>query len=137
MSRIQRSVTPAGPGWFVVMVDNDMRATVQPVGAWQVVIDSTANFDDPTVMVEPLIPDGRHGAGVLSAPPETADAAVFGPGQNPLPWAAGIEEWAGRRITVWDVSNWWPSEAPVFATADEGDEVDEENARRAALWGRG
>ena len=45
--------------------------------------------------------------------------AVFGPGQNPLPWAGEIEEWGGERIAEWDVSDWMPSQAPVFATADE------------------
>lgn len=118
MSKIQRSVIPAPPGWFAVMIDEEMKATVQPIGAWQVVTDSSASFDDPVVTVEPLIPNGRHGAGVLSAPSDTLNMAVFGPGQNPLPWAAGIEEW-GDGITAWDVGNWWPSKAPVFATADD------------------
>lgn len=125
MSKIQRSVIPAHPGWFVVMVDEEMRATVQPVGAWQVVIDATDSFDDPTVTVEPMIPGGRYGAGVLSA---VADSVigyeVFSPSQNPLPWAESVEEWAGERIAVWDVSNWRPSKSPLFSVDDEA--ADEE-----------
>lgn len=118
MSKIQRSMMPAPPGWFVVMLDDEMKATVQPVGAWRVVID-TPDGDEPTITCEPLVPHGSQGSGVLSAPTFESALGVFGPGQNPLPWAEKIEEWGGARITVWDVANWWPSQSPVFATPDE------------------
>lgn len=122
MTKIQRSVIPAAPGWFVVMVDEDsLRAVVQPVGAWQVVIDSTVSYDDPTVTVEPLVTDGRHGIWALSAPPENVYTGVFGPGQNPLPWAEAFPSWAGGPISAWDMGNWWPSQAPVFAAVDEAE----------------
>lgn len=106
----------------MVMVDADMTATVHPVGAWQVIIDTTASREEPAVTCEPLVPHGYHGSGVLSATWGRASSiglGVFGPGQNPLLWAEEFETWAGARVTKWDVSNWMPSQSPVFATADE------------------
>lgn len=103
----------------MVLIDEGMTAVCQPVGAWQVVVDSTISHDAPAVSVEPMIPSGKYGTDCLSAPEGYRAMAVFGPGQNPLPWAEWIEELDGRRIAAWDVANWMPSKSPVFATAGE------------------
>lgn len=118
MSHIQRSVIPANPGWFVVLIDEGMTAVCQPVGAWQVVVDATISHDTPVVSVEPMIPGGRFGMDCLSVPEGYRAMAVFGPGQNPLPWAEWVEEVNRQHIAAWDAANWNPGRSPVFATAD-------------------
>lgn len=115
---------PAAPGWFLVGVNDDNVANVMPIGGW-VVIATVNRWDgviqgEPVFTTLPLIGESAWGdVGSLEPPPAHGfEYQVFAPGENPLAWA---EKWEmyGRKIVSWDVSNWWPSKAPVFATVDE------------------
>ncbi len=52
----------------------------------------------------------------------------FAPGENGLRWAEIWQEARGVKIDEWDVRVWWPSKAPLFATADETPQDDTERA---------
>lgn len=75
----------------------------------------------------PLITDSashplRHLGGphlLIDIFPKTATWKTFAPGENGLRWAERWQEETGRRIEQWDVSVWWPSKSPLFATDDE------------------
>lgn len=116
------SVIPAAPGWFLVGVRSEGVANVMPIGGWVVTVTFDGSTrDEPIITTTPLVGMSAWGdAESLEAPPaHDFEYQVFAPGENPLNWAKQWEEVYGRKITTWDVSNWWPSKAPVFATADE------------------
>lgn len=113
------SVIPAAPGWFAVVVDNEDKATVLPIAGWVVTVGHR-EFGDPIILTTPLAGFSAWGdVGSAEAISDDLDYQVFAPGENPLPWAEKWEKQYGRKIASWDVSNWWPSKSPVFATADE------------------
>lgn len=109
---------PAGSYAVVIWPDND--AIVLPV-VGHVVLKTETGHTYITSMVSDSC---GHPLDVLGAPVlldifQDAEWKTFAPGENALSWAARWQEATGRKITHWDVSAWWPSQSPLFATADE------------------
>ena len=116
------SVIPAAPGWFVVAIDEDNVAYVLPLAAWRIEtceVQFGPRKGASYVASIPLIGTSVWGdSGSIEEPMERLEYQVFGPGENPLHWAEQWEKGYGRKIAEWNVSNWWPSKSPVFATVD-------------------
>ena len=109
---------PAGSYAVIIWPDND--AIVLPV-VGHVVLKTETGHTYITSMVSDSC---GHPLDVLGAPVlldifQDAEWKTFAPGENALSWAARWQEATGRKITHWDVSAWWPSQSPLFATADE------------------
>ena len=109
---------PAGSYAIVIWPDNS--AWVLPVVGYAV-LEMTTGITLITAMVSDSVNDpvGNVGSPVLLDTFRDAEWKTFAPGENGLRWAEQWQEATGRKITHWDVSAWWPSQSPLFATADE------------------
>ena len=111
------TVFPAQPGSYVVIIWPQDDAYVVPIVAW-----SSQVVAGDRVFLTPLVSDCISADGLGG--PELMDAYTncewksFSPGENALHWIALWEGATGRKIKSWDMANWWPSQAPLFATAD-------------------
>ena len=113
-------ISGAPAGAYVVVIWPDNRAFVLPVVGFALIEIALGRMD-----VVPLITDSTEhpldapGGPELISIYQDAEWKVFAPGENGLRWADRGQEVTGRKIVLWDVSNWWPSQSPLFATADE------------------
>ena len=114
------SICGAPAGSYAVIIWPDNHAFVLPV-VGHVVLKTETGHTYITSMVSDSC---GHPLDVLGAPVlldtfQDAEWKTFAPGENGLLWAEQWQEASNRKITHWDVSVWWPSQSPLFASADE------------------
>lgn len=114
------AISSAPPGSYAILIGRDNHALVLPVVAFLL-----TESENGCPFITPLVTDS-HGYPLKNFGPVPVDLLqraewwkAFAPGENGLRWAEAWQEATGRKIEQWDVSVWWPSKAPLFATADE------------------
>lgn len=114
------SMCSAPAGSYVIIIWPDSQALVLPVVGYAV-CEMETGFTYATPLVSDSAADPLDGLGgpQLINIYKDAEWKTFAPGENGLRWAEAWQEATGRKIEQWDVSVWWPSKAPLFATADE------------------
>lgn len=119
MSETTTTIIPAQPGSFVIVIWEDGTANALPVAAWMTI----AEFRDYGWFCHatPLVSDSMTAdtGDLESLDGYHAEWKAFMPGENALAWVEKWEKDTGRKISRWDLSNWWPSKSPVFATAGD------------------
>ena len=113
------SLCSAPAGSYAVVIWPDNCAIVLPVTCYVVCETESGRRYITAAVSDHTNPLDGAGAPELLEIYQDAEWTTFAPGENGLRWAEQWQEATGRKITHWDVSAWWPSQSPLFATADE------------------
>jgi hypothetical protein len=115
------NVFGAQPGSYALLMHKEQGGIVLPVVGW-VAREKTSEIGETYLDISPLVSnslmeDTREPEEITDWPDDW-DWKTFAPGENAHRWIEIFEK-EHYRISSWDVSNWWPSKSPIFATADE------------------
>lgn len=115
------NVFAAQAGSYAILIHKEQGGLILPVVAW-IAREGIDVFGEPSIDLTPMVSDSTEAD--TDEPTEITNWIndwkwkTFAPGESAYRWIELFEQ-EYYKIPSWDVSNWWPSKSPLFATADE------------------